>query len=91
MPADMLSKLNADSHSGTSLALSLGIPIDDVGDSASKKVGMEVDYVRIYQPIKSSLVEVTEEAIWECAAARNNVKLDVLEGVFIYFFFSKDD
>jgi len=78
MPTNMLSKLNSDSHSGTSLALSIGVPIDDVGDAASEK---QVDYVRIYQPIRSSPVEVTEAAIWECAAARNDVMLDVLHAV----------
>ena len=39
----------------------------------------EVDYVRIYQPIKS--LPLAEEVIWECGGARNDVMLDLLEGV----------
>ena len=39
----------------------------------------EVDYVRIYQPIKP--LTQAEEAIWGCASAGNEVMLDLLEGV----------
>jgi hypothetical protein len=78
------------------LSLSIGIPVDDLGrtrpvaaDSDSNfnswerpsRVEAEVDYVRIYQPIKS--LPLAEEAIWECAAARNDVMLDLLEGMYV--------
>ena len=71
---------------GTSLTLSICFPIDDLGRTRpvaagsddsdsncwerSSSVEAEVDYVRIYQPIKSS--PLAKEAIWECAAARND-------------------
>lgn len=41
----------------------------------------EVDYVRIYQPIKS--LPLVEEATWECASARKDVMLDLLEGMYV--------
>jgi hypothetical protein len=77
------------------LSLSIGIPIDDLGrtrpvaaadsDSNSNYCGVEaeVDYVRIYQPMKS--LPLAEEAIWECGAVRNDVMLDLLEGM-VYIF-----
>jgi hypothetical protein len=74
------------------LTLSIGIPIEDLGRTTPvwadpnawerpSRVEAEVDYVRIYQPIKS--LPLTEEALWECAAARNFVMLDLLEGMYI--------
>lgn len=38
---------------------------------------VEVDYVRVYQPIRSS---PTKGTVWNCAAARNDVMLHLLEG-----------
>jgi hypothetical protein len=35
----------------------------------------------IYQPIKS--LPLVEDAIWECAAAQNEVMVDLLEGVYV--------
>ena len=75
--------------------MSIGISIDDLGrtrpvaagssDSDSNcwpsRVEAEVDYVRIYQPIKS--IPLAEEAIRECVAARNDVMLDLLEGMYV--------
>lgn len=69
------------------MSLSIGIPIEVAAGSDSNSwerpstVEAEVDYVRIYQPIKS--LPLAEEAIWECAAARNDVTLDLLEGVYV--------
>ena len=79
------------------MTLSFGFPIDNMGrtrpvaagsdDSDSNRwerpsrVETEVDYVRIYQPIKSS--PLAEEAIWECAAARTDVMLNLLEGMHV--------
>lgn len=78
------------------MTLSIAIPIGDLrrtrpvaagsSDSDSKfwesasRVEAEVDYVRIYQPIKSS--PLVEESIWECVAAQNDVMLDLLEGMY---------
>lgn len=45
------------------------------------RVEAEVDYIRIYQPIKS--LPLAEEAVWECAAAQNDVMLDLLEGMYV--------
>ena len=65
--------------------MSIGIPIHVAAGSDSDSwerpstVEAEVDYVRIYQPIKS--IPLAEEAVWECASARNDVMLDLLEGV----------
>jgi hypothetical protein len=51
-----------------------------VSDSDSScGVEAEVDYVRIYQPIKS-LLPLAEEAVI-CGAVRNDVMLDLLEGM----------
>lgn len=74
------------------MSLSIGILIDDLGrtrpvaagssdsDSISRelpsRVEAEVDYVRIYQPINSL-------PLAECAAARNDVMLDLLEGMLV--------
>jgi hypothetical protein len=85
IPADILT---SDSDAGTLLTLSIGIPIEDLGRTrpvwadpnswvGPSRVEAEVDYVRIYQPIKS--LPLAEEALWECAAARNHVMLDLLE------------
>jgi hypothetical protein len=69
------------------LTLSIGIPIEVAAGSGSnswerpRTVEAKVDYVRIYQPIKS--LPLAEEAVWECAAARNDVMLDLLEGVYV--------
>ena len=79
------------------MTLFIGVSIDDLGrtrpvaagssDSDSdcwerpSRVEAEVDYVRIYQPIKS--IPLAEEAIRECAAARNDVMLDLLEGMYV--------
>lgn len=88
------------------MTLSIGIPIDDLGrtrpvaavtsDSDSNfswdrpsRVEAEVDYVRIYRPIKS--LPLAEEAIWECAAARNDVMLDLLEGMYVCRTVTPDD
>ena len=67
--------------------MSIGIPIHVAAGSDSDSwerpstVEAEVDYVRIYQPIKS--IPLAEEAVWECASARNDVMLDLLEGVYV--------
>jgi len=75
------------------LTLSIGIPVDDtkpvVGSSDSDSnswrrptmVDAAVDYVRIYQPIKS--LPLAEEDIWKCAAVRNDVMLNLLEGMYV--------
>lgn len=55
----------------------------------SSAVEAEVDYVRIYQPIKS--LPLAEEAVWECSAARNDVMLDLLEGMYVYGKRTTDD
>jgi hypothetical protein len=81
--------------------LSIGIPIeagfsDSDSDSGSwvgerrNRVQIEVDYVRIYQPIKSLPQAVTEEATLECSVTRNDVMLDLLEGMFVPVFFVKE-
>jgi len=75
--------LTSDSDSGSLLALTIGVPIDDLGrtgatdESRRSRAQVEVDYVRIYQPIHSLLPQgVTEE---DCATVRNDVMLDLLQ------------
>ena len=74
------------------MTLSIGIPIErtrpqftagtDVDSwERPSRVETEVDYVRIYQPIKS--LPLAEAAIWECAAARNDIMLDLLKGMYV--------
>lgn len=59
--------------------------MDDLGETSLLATGsdswgrVEVDYVRIYQPIKSLPLAVAREA--ECASAQNDVVLDLLEGM----------
>lgn len=48
---------------------------------APSRVEAEVDYVRIYQPIKS--LPLAEEARWDCSVVRNDVMLDLLEGMHV--------
>lgn len=58
----------------------------------SQKTEVEVDYVRMYQPIKpSSRVAVMEETKWDCAAAQHDVILDLLEGVSHFQVLGCDD
>lgn len=52
----------------------------DFDSNSWSRVEAEVDYVRIYQPIKS--LPLAEDVIWDCAAARNDVMLDLLEGMY---------
>ena len=65
------------------LALSIGVLIDGLGrtgasdESRRSRVQVEVDYVRIYQPMLPLPQAVTEE---ECGRARNDVMLDLLQG-----------
>jgi hypothetical protein len=57
--------------------LSIGIPIEVAAGSWERPstVEVEVDYV--------TAGGRGQEAIWECAAARNDVMLDFLEGVYV--------
>ena len=52
----------------------------DFDSNSWSRVEAEVDYVRIYQPIKS--LPLAEDVIWDCAAVRNDVMLDLLEGMY---------
>jgi hypothetical protein len=59
------------------------------GRHRSQKTEVEVDYVRMYQPIKpSSRVAVMEETKWDCAAAQHDV---ILEGMSHFEVLGYDD
>jgi len=73
--------LTSDSDSGSLLALSIGVPVDDPGrpgpadESRRSRAQVEVDYVRIYQPLHSLLPQAVKEE--DCATVRNDVMLDL--------------